>query len=420
MRVLFFLRSFPVVSETFVTQQIRGVIERGHDLLITSDHPTREADIALQVGMDLVAHVLYRPRGQANRYLRALQTLGLTIYHGWRAPETISRALDVSRYGREARSGWALRALLPMLSAKARAFEADIVHAHFGPAGVLAAILKDLGVITAPLVVTFHGYDAHVVPRRMGPGYYDRLFESADRIMVGTEFMKSTLLALGAPAERMTILPMGVDTSRFRQRAQGEHDGGPPIIISVARLVRSKGIHDGLLAFQQTLRDHPQAEYQVAGDGPERPALEEMARDLGIADHVTFLGNQTPEQLAERYAKATVFLHPSKRGDDGWVEGQGVVLAEAAASGLPIVASRIGGIPETVIDNEIGLLAEAGDWAGFAAHLKRLLGDDQLRTEMGRRGRRLIEERLEQGRLDDQLIEVYQEIVSGASARAEL
>ncbi|MBD3236125.1 MAG: glycosyltransferase [Candidatus Eisenbacteria bacterium] len=431
MRVTFFLGPFPIVSETFIVDQIMGLIARGHDVRIhaqaprpaqttispipagqgtdSASRPAQAPDAALPE-LGLRERTLYRPTARSHRFGRALQTAGLALRHIGRAPVLTLRALDAARYGRAAASGQILRALIPLLVAEREGRRTGIVHAHFGPIGALAAALQEIGAFHAPLVATFHGYDVHVFPRQRGPRYYARLFDRAARIMVGTQFMRERVIALGAPSEKIAVLPMGVDLERFAFHVRAGRADRAPVVFSVGRLIAGKGFEDGLRAFRLVLRAHPRARYWIVGEGPLRPRLEEIAsRELEIGHAVRFLGRRSPAEVAELYRQADLFLHPAKVAPDGWVESQGVVLAEASATGLPIVATRAGGIPESVEDQQSGFLVPPGDDEQMAARVSQLLDDAALRGEMGRRGRRLVAERFDRAKLTERLIRIYEE-----------
>lgn len=126
-------------------------------------------------------------------------------------------------------------------------------------------------------------------------------------------------------------------------------------------------------------------EWRIAGDGPEMQALQALARQLGIADRVRFLGWQSREQLVETYRQTNVFLFPSRH------EGMPNAVLEAMASGMPVIASCIAGNEELVIKDQTGFLVPSEDIDALQSALRKLLGDPVLRQEMGRAARQLAE-----------------------------
>ena len=171
----------------------------------------------------------------------------------------------------------------------------------------------------------------------------------------------------------------GLDFDRFAPPPEGR--GGPPRVLAVANLIREKGVHLLVEAFARI--GLPDARLDVAGDGPELEPLRAQARALGVESRVSFLGLRDDVHLLLR--QAHVFAHPCI-----WEEGFGLTMAEAQATGCPVVASRIGAVPEVVLDGVTGLLVPPGDVDALAAALERILRDPALRDAMGERARRHV------------------------------
>jgi len=192
------------------------------------------------------------------------------------------------------------------------------------------------------------------------------------------DFLVSTY---GLPPERLTVVPNGVDLEFFQPPAGGK-DQGPPVLLSVARLVPDKD-HDTLLAaFGRVASRHPEAELWLVGDGPRRQALEHKAGEMALDGRVRFFPGEP--DLRAFYHRADLFVLSSV------AEALPNVILEAMAAGLPVVATRVGGIPEAVAPEATGLLVAPGDVAGLAAALARLLGDPEARQTMGRKGRERV------------------------------
>jgi glycosyltransferase involved in cell wall biosynthesis len=241
-----------------------------------------------------------------------------------------------------------------------------------------------------PLIVQFHGYDAStssVLERNARR--YEQLFEHAPVLFTPSGPMRETLLALGAPPERTHHVPNGVDTSRFRGAAPAQ---APPVFLACGRFAEKKGPLLTIAAFAAVRRTHPEARLRMIGDGPLRTAAWHFARGLAVGDAVTFLGEQPPELVADELRRARAFVQHSVLGIDGNSEGTPVAILEASASGLPVVATRHGGIPDAVVDGETGLLVDEHDVEGMARQLARLVTDAELAGTLGRAGRRRMED----------------------------
>ena len=160
-------------------------------------------------------------------------------------------------------------------------------------------------------------------------------------------------------------------------------------ILFVGRLVRRKGADDLIDAFQSISGDFPDWHLEIVGDGPERKRLERLVADLGLGERVEFFGSLRGRALYDRYGLCDVVVMPSKRLRDD-VEGFGTVFLEAGIFGKPSVGTFSGGIPESIVDGETGILVREGDAGQFGAALERLLRDPELRSRMGRKARERV------------------------------
>lgn len=210
---------------------------------------------------------------------------------------------------------------------------------------------------------------------------------SADRVFVTSRYAaRAVVEAYGLDADRVRIAPEAVDEDVLRRAtAAGEEEPLPadrsPVILSVARQYRRKDTPTLLRAFGRVLAELPEARLRIVGDGPCLPASRRLARDLGLADAVTFTGAlESTAELDGEYRRARVFCLPSRQ------EGFGIVFLEAMAYGLPIAAASAGAVPEVVRARHTALLVPPGDAVRLANALVRLLTDRSLATRLGSAG----------------------------------
>lgn len=280
--------------------------------------------------------------------------------------------------------GWA-----PALYAWAGALRPALVHAHYGIDGALVLPLAQrLGV---PLVVTFHGYEV-----MMGDAYAARSFylhrkyirarrhlaENGTLFIAVSKYLRGLLLDQGFPPERTVAHYIGVDTGYFTPDPAVGRD---PVVLFVGRLSPLKGCDLLIRAMAEVQRTCPDAELVVIGDGPEREALEALARST--LRRARFLGSQPQAQVREWLNRAKVFSVPSLTIETGECEAFGLVFAEAQAMGLPVVSFASGGIPEAVAHGKTGFLVPERDWRGLADGIGDLLEDDVLWTRFSRAAR---------------------------------
>jgi len=259
---------------------------------------------------------------------------------------------------------FAAATLAEMRRALARA-PFDAIDAHYlYPDGVAAAMLARR--LHKPLVLTARGSDVnviarHAMPRRM----INWALTQADHVITVSRALREELVRLGAEQARIEVLPNGVDLERFTSTGRPAPGGGSTgwRLLVVGHLKPGKG-HAATLAALPAL---PQCVLHFAGDGPLRGELEEQARQLGVEGRVRFLGSVPHEQLVTQYQAADALILASER------EGMPNVILEALACGTPVVATRVGGIPEVITDSVAGVLLDSGAAGSIVAGVRALL-----------------------------------------------
>jgi len=244
-----------------------------------------------------------------------------------------------------------------------------------------------------PAAVFVYGSDVSVGwSRRLA-----RLFlKQAGAVIAISHATKAHAVRLGAEPSRIMVTPMGVD-ERHLQPARGQLPAawgllGRRVILTVARLDQWRKGHDTVLAALPAVIERvPEVCYVVAGSGPLQPALEARAKNLKVADHCLFIGPVSNEQLSALYQVADVFVMPSRRDKHGQ-EGFGLVYLEANGHGKPVIAGRVPGADEAVIDGETGLLVDPTQPDAVAQAITRLLLDEPLRRRLGDTGRERAEQ----------------------------
>ena len=262
-------------------------------------------------------------------------------------------------------------------------FAPALLHGHFGWSGVRLLLLKAL--LRVPLVTSFGGRDAGVQLRdpKSAP-VYRILLAASDRVVCVSAHLREAVLAAGAAEERTLVVHRGTDLARFPFSERAGRGAGPLRILMVGRLVEKKGHGDALAALRRLRDAGCAAELAIVGAGPARGAILAEAARLGLGGQVELAEPTDQGRLCARFAAADVFLHCSVTARDGDVEGIPNVVVEAAATGLPVVATRHGGIGEAVEDGEGGLLVAEGEPAALAAALERLAREPELRLALGR------------------------------------
>ena len=291
------------------------------------------------------------------------------------------------------------------------------------PAGYPAAWLHARG--GPPFGVIAHGADFLLLGAKVRRSAFKRwtarrMLERCSVIVANSrwtaDLARSVLEFLGCHAlsAEVRVVPLGTTPSRFRPdidpvavRRKHGLDGGP-WLLTVARLAFHKGIDTVIRALPAIRAAFPTARYAVAGIGSRRSSLERLVAELGLGDAVRLLGFVSDEDLPALYNAADLFVLASRRYDL-LVEGFGISIVEASASGLPVIGTRSGGIPEAVREGETGFLVEPDDPAAVAAAAIRLLGDEALRRRIGAAGRAAVETYYNWDRVAADLIRIDRE-----------
>jgi colanic acid/amylovoran biosynthesis glycosyltransferase len=441
MRIAFLLHRFPAVSETFVVRQIIGLMDSGHDVHIYSERYPTDGFESAQTEMktyNLAARTTYleaemppasghwsmpawpvtgetwlpgasQSIQNSDRILRAVPVLRRCFVA---VPELTIAAIDPDQYGEQALS---LESLYHLHSLLRRPSEYDMIHAHFGPVANSFRFARALW--KAPLVVTFHGYDFSMTPRALGPGVYRRLFQDVDAVMTISEYAQARLEELGCPPEKLHVIRMGLCLDDFPFRARDRTDGEPVRILTVGRLVEKKGLEYALRAVARVRRQCPALRYNIIGDGPLKPKLQQLVDELELGSIVTLCGAKDGDFVRRKMAESHLFLLPSATAADGDQEGIPVSLMEAQASGMPVLSTRHSGIGELVSHGESGFLVPERDVDALADRLSHLIKHSEEWARMGREGRKLVDSRFNMATLTVDLIELYENVRVSFRAR---
>ncbi|MEM3554387.1 MAG: glycosyltransferase [Candidatus Micrarchaeaceae archaeon] len=260
------------------------------------------------------------------------------------------------------------------------------VLAEYGCTGV--RVIDACRKASVPLIVHFHGYDAYRRDVLETDGQrYPEMFETAAALIVVSHDMKDQLRSLGAPEGKLFYNPYGVDTTLFQGADPAQ---APPLFVAVGRFVDKKAPHLTLMAFRKVVEICPDSRLAMIGDGPLLEACRQLARVWRIEKAVEFRGARSHAEVSATMQRARAFVQHSIRAGNGDSEGTPVAVLEAGASGLPVVATRHGGIKDVVIEGETGFLVDEGDVEGMAEHMLRLARDPQLARALGHAARERV------------------------------
>lgn len=409
MRIAFIVSKFPSLSQTFILNQITGLIDRGHKVDIyaaqSDNNPRMHLDVTKY---DLLQHTNYFRKLPSDKVKRNREIRRLEAKYFYRKPKSLVNAWMLSRRGKSS-----FLKLLCMGFPFLDKHPYDIIHCHFGPNGILGTVLKEIGITKGKVVTTFHGYDLSSYIKKNGNDVYKSLFSKGDMFLPISERWKNKLIELGCSERNIVVHRMGIDTSKFFFSTRERKTNGKVRLLSIARLIEKKGIQYAVQAVAEVLRNHPHIEYSIIGDGPLKTSLEGLIERLNIGNKVKLLGWKQQEEIIELMKNTDIVIAPSVVSEDGDEEGIPVVLMEALAQSIPVLSTRHSGIPELVQDGESGFLVPERNVDALADKLEILIKHPEIWSAMGRAGREYVERHYDIDKLNDKLVKLYQRVLLG-------
>ncbi len=415
MRIAFVVGKFPKLSKTFILNQITGLLDLGHEVDVYA-RPTLEstnknhADIERYKIQEKTIYLPFIPGDNLER-----RTKLFSCYAYLASSTSPIELFRLLRRCNNENGRYIFDALSYSTIHQCKKEPYDIIHCHFAEQSRSALLLKLAHSPNAKIVTTFHGHDVNVAKTiNRNSNIYQMMFSEGDLFTANTNFTADKASKLGCPKDKIRILPVGLNPSRYPfSRRQVESDGTIKIV-TVGRLVEKKGIEYSLRAIALVLQNHPtlKLHYTIIGEGNQRAALETLASSLGLSEKVSFLGAMTQAEVRDVYDSSHIFLLSSVTASNGDMEGQALVLQEAQCMGLPIISTLHNGIPEGVIDGQSGFLVPEKDVNALSERLAYLALNPTLWCEMGQAGHDFVKNRYDIRKLNSQLVDLYKWLLS--------
>jgi colanic acid/amylovoran biosynthesis glycosyltransferase len=291
---------------------------------------------------------------------------------------------------------------------------AQLLHIYFGHIAV--HLLPLIRTWPKPAVVSFHGADVMVdMDKPAFRAATTEMLRSVRLVLVRSESLRRAVVQLGCDEGKIRIHRAGIPLDEFAFRTRVWPTDGRWKLVQACRLIGKKGLRTSLRAFTEFVRQNSRSHFVIAGEGPMRDELEQLARDLGIEQHISFAGFVSQSELRDLYYTSHIFLHPSEVGSDGNQEGVPNSMLEAMASGLPVFATTHGGIPEAIENGISGVLVSEGDHIALAKALSDSTADPAKLSEIAQRGAEAVAQKFEQREQVRQLENFYREAIGVAS-----
>ncbi len=357
--------AFPALTETFILNQITGLIDRGLDVEIWAAVDLKEKQVHRDVDRyKLTAKTRYivYPKNVKDEkdWLKQFENLNHIDYLN-----------DISSF-----------------------------HVHFGPS--FNRLWPLFHAYPGKYVlVSFHGYDASKYFREHGDNCYEYLFKRANHITTPSNYMKSKLTSRGADPNKVIVHHYGKDLSVFKP-VKKRKDGRKVRFLSIARLVPKKGLEYAIRAFA-ALNDKADTEYVIIGEGPLLPEFKKLIHDLGMQERIRIEPFRDSDEIIEALGETDVYVLTSVTAGDGDQEGIPVSLIEAHAMGIPIISSIHAGIPELVAHKKSGLLSDERNVDQISKHMEMLISDKKRRNAFSREARKIAEDEFDLEKLNNNL-----------------
>lgn len=410
MRITIVVGAFPIISETFIVNQIKALIDEGYSVKI---YALRKGDTSKthKVIQDykLLNKVTYKPSFPKNKIKRISFFFNFIFWNlfliDWRL---LVKSVNIFKYGKKALNlklfyecQWLMYETKP-----------DIIHVHFGVNAVSIAEFKKKGFLGgSKFIVSFHGYDMNPSKIDYYKIHYKTLFKQLDRITVNTIYLKNILLKVNPTIENIDILPVGLDTKLFQKRIEKNKSTKSFTIVFCGRLIKLKGADKAILIIQELLkRGFENINLEIIGEGELKNKLEELILENDLERFVFLKGKQSQEEIINLFDNANAFLLPGiKDPVDGRCEAQGLVIQEAQAMELPVIISDVGGMKYGVLAKESGFIIKENDISGFADAIQNLIENPTMAKFMGEKGKEFVKQNYDSKKLVKRLVSIYKQ-----------
>lgn len=407
MKVTFFLDCFPNYSETFVLNQIIGLIDLGVDVSIIAIYEGDSGKLHTVIEQyKLIEKTKYLLPKEGNFAAKKLLNRLKGVLFNFN-DNRVRKSLNSSLYGKHART-----LLLPHIMSYAtdqKTFKSDWFLAHFGTMGVVASKLRSLGLLDGKIATIFHGSDiSRTETLELNKDDYVALFAGTELFLPISELWQSKLVSMGAASEKTFVCRMGIDINSFDyQNSKNELDELK--IITVARLTEKKGIEIAIKCCNQLNLKGIKFSYTIVGNGPLLDSLVSLVESFNLQEKVSFVGVKNQDEIKSLLNHSNFFLLPSLTASDGDMEGIPVALMEGMSKGLPVVSTFHSGIPELIQNEYNGWLVPEGDFMALSDVFCNILDGKYSLDTIKMNARKTVEKDFNQPILNQRLCNLLSE-----------
>ncbi|MHA1681232.1 MAG: glycosyltransferase [Promethearchaeota archaeon] len=419
MRIAFILSKFPSISESFVLNQITGIIDRGHEVWIYAEFDPQDKIIHPDIKKYDLLHktIYYKPPTNLKKGKNLLYnvTQALSTHPAILLKSLFNSVFHKSLLKNRGIKGkinqvWHFLKWVLILDKTFLEKNFDLIYCHFGTNGVIGAFLKNF-TKKAKLVTTFHAYELSKMLNIFPSDIYRIVFRNSEVILPISHYWKKKLIKLGCPAKKIRVHHMGINPLSFPFKRRVVTKNTVINFLTVSRLVEKKGHVFALDAFKQLKMAGISFNYIIIGSGPMEEKIKELMTSYGLEEQVHVRGRVPQKELIESYRNSMVFLLPSVTSENGDMEGIPVVLMEAMAMGEIVVSTFHSGIPELVKEGHTGFLVSEKNSNELAEKLKFLIKNPNVFGDVCNEARKVIETDFNINILNDTLEQIFLGII---------
>lgn len=365
MRIAIFTNKFPVLSETFVIEQVLYLEKLGVKVeVLTNQINIKNEVMHSNVNINLLKKVkLIGPDSKTNKFKRGMLA-GFNLMHLFLKCEI--KKLSSILLDKYLTIGQKLNLITALKVMGNNTINYDGIICHFGGNGYYLCKARELGLISGPILTIFHGVEvSHYSIIKENMPRYKELFKIGDLMLPISNLWKDRLIEWGCPPSKIKVQRMGVDVQDFEMKNSDVAISDPINILQVGRLVEKKAILDSINAVNLASKKIC-VDFTIIGDGELYESAEALINSLGAESFIHLLGSQTSNVVKTMLDTADVFLLPSAKASNGDMEGIPVALMEAMAKGIIVLSTQHSGIPELIEHGKSGFLVEEHDIQSLA------------------------------------------------------
>ncbi|MBC1605343.1 colanic acid biosynthesis glycosyltransferase WcaL [Listeria rocourtiae] len=399
MKVLFFISSFPKLSETFILSQITGLINRGVDVEILSwneVYTSQEHGAVAEYKLRDKTTYIQIPENKIKRFLKGA---GIFIKEFFKHPYLAMDTLNGKKHGQMA---YSLR-LLYALDYFSKRKKADAVICHYGPNGNIASFFKQHGLLEEKTMVFFHGHDLTSFVEKWGDAIYSALFQTDIELLPVSDYFAKKLIQLGANQETICKHAMGINPTEFSYIEPRVLEGELQLL-TIGRLTEKKGIDKAIEVVHLLKERGISVKLSVLGDGELRTELTDLITKLDVADCVTLHGWKTQDEINIAIEQTDILIQLSRTAKTGDMEGIPMVLMEGMARGKIVLSTYHSGIPELITSGDNGWLVAENNIEEAADKIEEIIANKEQWRPMSKAAQAKIEADFDIEKWNDRLI----------------